>query len=137
VKIVIDSYAWIEIFSGSAEGERAKGKIAEAETVFTPDIVLAEIARKYLREGIPENTIRKRLGTILEASQTANIDGDTAVESAKAYIEMERRAPEAGLQKPSLFDAIILATARINQAKVLTGDQHFRGFVETMWLGTG
>ena len=134
MKIVADSYAWIEIFSGTQKGAAAKKSMEEAESVLTPDTVLAEVARKYLREGIGEGAIRKRLATILEASEPAYVDDLTAVEAARAFIELEKRAKEARLEKPSLFDGIVLAVARTNHAKVLTGDEHFRGLPETLWL---
>jgi predicted nucleic acid-binding protein len=58
VKIVIDSHAWIEIFLGSQKGRLASDTIEEAEVVVTPESVLAEIARKYLREVVKEGIIR-------------------------------------------------------------------------------
>ncbi len=66
MKIVVDSYAWIDIFLGSRKGREAADAIQEAELVLTPGVVLAEIARKYLREGLKENVIRSRLRTIAE-----------------------------------------------------------------------
>jgi predicted nucleic acid-binding protein len=109
VKIIVDSYAWIEIFLGSAAGGEAREKIMKADQVFTPDTVLAEIARKYHREEI-------------------------ALDSAKAYEELESKARKERLDKPSLFDAIVLAVARANDGKVLTGDRHFQNLHETVWL---
>ena len=134
VKIVADAYAWIELFSGTQKGEFVKGKMEEAETVITPDIVLAEVARKYIREGIKEEATHQRLSTILEASEPAYIDDGIALEAAKAYLHLEKRAKEAGLGKPSLFDAVVLAVARKSDAKVLTGDVHFEGLPETTWI---
>ncbi|MBI2126266.1 MAG: PIN domain-containing protein [Thaumarchaeota archaeon] len=135
MKIVIDSYAWIEIFSGSTKGEEARNSIAKADSVFTPDIVLAEVARKYSREGMEETTIHERLRTILETSESLSIDDTIAIEAAKSSIQLEKNAKETKLSKPSLFDAIVLAIAKTNRAKVLTGDQHFKGLHETIWLG--
>ena len=135
MKIVADAYAWIELFSGTRQGEFAKARMEEAESVITPDSVLAEVARKYLREGVEEETARQRLSTMLEASEPAYVDDDTAIEAGKAYLELEMRAKEAGLGKPSLFDALVLAAARRNGAKVLTGDEHFEGLPETIWMG--
>jgi predicted nucleic acid-binding protein len=103
--------------------------------VLTPGTVLAEIARKYAREGATAQTIRKRLATILEASEPVHVDADLALEAAKATVQLERRAASSGLRKPSLFDGIVLASARRNDAKVLTGDEHFKNLVETVWLG--
>lgn len=135
MKIVADSSAWIELFSGTSKGEEAKSKMEEAESVITPDTVLAEVARKYLREGIKESIIRHRLSTILEASEPAYVDDTTAIEAAKTYVQLEKKAREERLKKPSLFDAVVLAVARINQGKVLTGDEHFENLPETIWLG--
>ena len=135
MKVVVDTYAWIEIFLGSAKGKAAKARIEGAESVFTPDIVLAEVARKYAREGIGEAVVQRRLATILGASEPVRIDQAIAVESTKAHAELDERSREAGISRPSLFDAIVLAAARVNQAKVLTGDQHFKGLPETVWLG--
>ena len=95
----------------------------------------AEIARKYHREGIADATIMTRLASILEASETLGIDGEVALAAGKAYRELEREARKERLRKPSLFDAIVLAEARIQHAKVLTGDRHFAGLPDTLWLG--
>jgi len=106
----------------------------EADRVFTPGIVLAEIARKYHREGVEREAIRERLRLIVETSEIIPIDEEVALESASCYEELLSRADERGIGKPSLFDAIILATARMREAKVLTGDEHFRELPETLWL---
>jgi len=135
MKIVVDAYAWIEFFLGSEAGLRAKKIIEEAENVLTPGTVLAEVARKYAREGASEPLIRKRLATILEASEQVDVDADLAVEVARAAVQLDASAASSGLRKPSLFDGIVLASARRNRAKVLTGDEHFRGLAETVWLG--
>ena len=60
MKIVIDSYAWIELFMGSAKGGKVKEILEDADEVYTPDTVLAEIARKYVREGIEERIVNTR-----------------------------------------------------------------------------
>jgi predicted nucleic acid-binding protein len=135
VKIVADAYAWVELFSGTPRGELAKKTMEEAETVITPDTVLAEVARKYLREGVKEETTRRRLSTILEASEPAYVDDEIAIEAGRAYLQLEKKAKETGLGKPSLFDALVLAVARKNDGKVLTGDEHFEGLPDTIWMG--
>jgi predicted nucleic acid-binding protein len=135
VKTVIDTYAWIEIFIGSTTGEKAKDTLQKAEETYTPDIVIAEIARKYLREGMKEQIILERLTIIEETSEIIPIDKNIALESAKCYLELMENAKKRGLKAPSLFDAIVLATARTIGAKLVTGDQHFEGFDETLWIG--
>ena len=135
MKIVADAYAWIELFSGTQRGEFARRIMEEAETVITPDTVLAEVARKYLREGIEEETIARRLSTIQEASEPAYVDDSIAIQAARAYLQLEEKAKDTGLSKPSSFDAVVLAVARKSDCKVLTGDEHFQGLPDTIWMG--
>ncbi len=134
MKIVVDSYAWIEIFSGTEKGRAASKVIDDAEELYTPDIVLAEIARKYLREGIDKRIIEQRVDSIIEASHVIPIDRNVALECASAFLELRQEAKNKSLSEPSLFDAIILGVARSVLGKVLTGDPHFRDFKETVWL---
>jgi predicted nucleic acid-binding protein len=131
---VVDSWAWVELFKASAAGSMAKNQIEAADDAFTPSIVLAELARKYLREGEEPATIRNWLKTISEATQVVEIDIRLAEESAKASLQLTNKAREGRRRKPGLGDAIILATARTWRSRLLTGDSHFKGLPETLWL---
>lgn len=135
MKIVADTYSWVEVFAGSDKGERARRAMNEAELLLTPGIVLAELARKYIREGRSPADVSNRLTEIDEVSELSHVDQSVALASAAAYSELESRSEESSLAKPGLFDAVILATARVNDAKVLTGDRHFKGLPDTLWVG--
>lgn len=134
MKIVIDTYAWIELLIGSERGNTVKELMENAEEVYTPSTVLAEIARKFLREGIDEKTINTWLEIITAASVITQIDSATALEAAKCQLELSQQAKICKQNTPSLFDAIVFATARINQCKIITGDEHFRNLPETIWI---
>ncbi|MEM2841283.1 MAG: PIN domain-containing protein [Candidatus Bathyarchaeia archaeon] len=134
MKIVVDAYAWIEIFIGSEKGEKAREHIEKASEVYTPDTVLAEIARKYLREGADQRDAEERLRMIVEVSNIAPIDVEVALEAAKSYMKLSDEARKAGMKAPSLFDAIVLGTAKSLNAKILTGDEHFKNLQETLWI---
>lgn len=135
MRIVVDTYAWVEIFIGSEKGDKAREFLTEALETYTPDVVLAEIARKYIREGMKQQVVVERLKIITEISETASINVEVALESAKCYMELSGRAKKEGIRAPSLFDAIVLATTRVLNAKVITGDEHFKNLPETMWIG--
>jgi predicted nucleic acid-binding protein len=135
LKVVVDSWAWVEILKLSEAGKSAKKQIERADEAFTPGLVLAELARKYLREGVDPAALKKWLQGISEATEIYGIDVGLAFESAKAAAELVDKAQKEGLGRPGLGDAIILATARAVQAEVLTGDPHFRGIREAIWLG--
>lgn len=135
MKIVVDSYAWVELFIASKKGEEVKRLIAEADEAITPDIVLSEVARKYVREGVGEEAILERLAAISNATEVVSIDARVALESGSCYLELQQSSSRRRIGDPSLFDAIILAVTRLRESKVLTGDRHFQGFSETIWLG--
>ena len=135
MRIIVDSWAWVEILKLSVAGKEAKAQVEQADVAFTPSLVLAELARKYHREGVGLSTLRRWLQGISEATEVYPIDTELAVESARASAELSNKARREKLQKPGLGDALVLATARVAQAKVLTGDPHLRGLQETIWLG--
>jgi predicted nucleic acid-binding protein len=134
VKIVIDTYAWIELLLGSEKGQKVKELIENAEEVYTPSTVLAETARKFLREGADEKTINAWLEIMTSASMITQIDSATALEAAKCQLELTKKAKISKQNTPSLFDAIVQATAKINQCKIVTGDEHFKNLPETIWI---
>jgi len=132
--IVSDSYAWIEYFLGSDSGRIVKEYVDAGELV-TPPIVLAEVARKYLREGMKEEDVARRLSFIEFNSTVKEIDSELSIAAARAYLELLERAKTEGLKKPSLADGIVLAIGRILKAKIITGDEHFRGLDEVVYIG--
>ena len=134
MRIVVDSYAWIELFLGSPMGSKVRELIETADESFTPDSVLAELSRKYFREGAAEKLVRERLSAVQGASQIVNITPDLAVHSSKAYLDLFERAKKRKLQSPSLFDGLVLGTARLRDAKVVTADPHFKDLPETIWI---
>ena len=48
---VLDTFAWIEYFAGSKQGEKVRPYIERGEAL-TPSIVVAEFTDKYVREGM-------------------------------------------------------------------------------------
>lgn len=135
MKIVVDSWAWVEMLKLSEAGKAAKAEVERAEDVLTPTIVMAELARKYVREGTDQQIVRSWLQGIAEATEVYGIDAELAMESALASIELVAKSKKERLEAPGLGDALVLATARTNRARILTGDSHFRGLPDTIWLG--
>lgn len=129
---VIDSYAWIEYFKASAEGERAK-RYVEGEGSATPSIVVAEVSRKLLREvEAGKETLDQRtrhIEFIRASSQILDLTFDTAVMAGENAVEMRKRVAGWGLA-----DSIVLMHAREAGARVVTGDEHFRKVKEALFI---
>jgi len=127
-KYVVDSYAWIEYFRGTSAGVKAKRYIEEEDSA-TPTIVIAELSRKLLKEieagrETPEGR-KARLEFIKTSTIIVNLTQDIAVLAGEIDVERKREVKGWGLA-----DSIILATARKNKAKVVTGDELFRDLVD-------
>lgn len=120
---VIDAYAWIEYFRGSRSGEVARRYIEE-ENSATPTVVIAELSRKLLREverGV-ETLEGRRVKLEFIATVTEVVDLSRRIAELAGEIDVERKRKVSNW---GLADSIILATARICKAKVVTGDKHF------------
>jgi len=114
VKIGIDTYAWVEPFWG-VKKEKTMEILHNSDEVFTPDIVLAETARKYIHKRMEEKAVQKRLRATGETSEIAPLNKEIAMESAKCYTLLSEKSKKENLKAPSLFDAIVLATAQIKR----------------------
>jgi len=62
------------------------------------------------------------------------VDVDVALKAGGAFLELAEKAKKEKRRSPSLFDAIVLASARVYASKLLTGDQHFQALPETIWI---
>lgn len=122
---VIDSFAWIEYFVGSKAGELAKKYIESGESI-TPTIVIAELSAKYARL---EQDFAPKLRFIVLKSRTVALDEDTATLAGTINVERKIKVNRWGLA-----DSIILATARLQKANVVTGDQHFTDLKEAIMI---
>ncbi len=100
----------------------------------TPSIVLAEVARKYVRTGVGENEVRARLNFINIKSEVYEITVEGAILAAEAYLELLDNSQRERLDRPSLAHGLILSAARSLKAQLLTGDRHFQGLPETIFL---
>jgi predicted nucleic acid-binding protein len=135
LRIVIDTYAWIEFFIGSEKGKKVKEIMVESRDIFVPDIVLAEIARKYLREGMDENTVKQRIEWVTDIARNVSISEKIALLSGRTYLELLEKSKKEKISKPGLADGIVLAVTKALDAKVVTGDKHFKGLKEVIWVG--
>lgn len=137
MKIVIDTYAWIEIFIGTEKGRKVVDIIKKADEIYTPSIVLAEISKKYAQSGYSEEEIEEKIRAITSLTKIIRIDEELAALTAKAYKELMRRYKEKNHKgnKPGLADAIVLASAWRIGGKIVTGDQHFKDINLTIWVG--
>jgi predicted nucleic acid-binding protein len=131
--VVYDTYAWIEYFLGSDKGSKVRKLLKEGG--YTPSIVLAEISRKYLREGISPEIVRKRLLFIETKTEIVCITVEIALKAGEIYLELLQLSGRIKERRPSLADAIVYSTALLLSTDLVTGDKLFRNLPHVLYIG--
>ena len=113
--VLIDSWAWIEYFKGSKAGEKARKYIEGKGKTIISAINIAEVYRWILRF-YNEKIAQEKIDVMKERCFIIPVDEEIAIMAAKIKHE----------EKFGLGDAIIYATAKKENAFVLTGDSDFK-----------
>ena len=123
---VLDTHAWVEYFSGSQKGRIVVPYIEEGHGI-TPLIVIAELSAYYSRENLAS------WGEDLRFIESKTAIVELTLEIAKvAGITRQRMRVER--QNFGLIDAIIYETAKSLKATVISGDPHFEGLPNVIFL---
>lgn len=127
VKYIIDSYAWIEYFIGSAKGEILKKLFLDnTNKFFTIEPCLAEVQGWALRDNQEFdkfNIVIKANSSILSASEK------DWIESGKERFEQRKKQKDFGL-----IDSLILVKQKELNCKVVSGDKHFIGMKNVIFM---
>lgn len=124
--MLLDSFAWMEYFMGTQEGEKVRRFVDDDIQLYTSPIVIAEIYSKSLRT---DGNAEERKDFIIKRCALIVLDEIIAVEAAKIHAEKKIKTPDFGLA-----DALILASARNRKIKVVTGDPHFKDFKDAIMM---
>ena len=125
--VLLDTYAWIEYFLGSKEGEIVKEYI-EFGSISTSIISLAELSDKYYRENLFKEW-NNRFKFIITKSKIINLTLDIVKKAGLSKLKLRKKDKTAGLA-----DAIIYETAKQYDLKILTGDPHFEDLYNIIFL---
>lgn len=129
IKYVVDAWAWIEYLVSGTEGKKVKDIVeSEGNEIYINSIIMAEVISRTSREG---RDIKTAFDAMTSLSVMADINNaDFSREVGILHAEMKKKASGFGLA-----DAFVLATARKLNAKVITGDAHFRNVKEAVLIG--
>ena len=127
MSLVLDTYAWIEYFEGSPSGLKVKEILEDSkQPLFTPSIVLAELSDAVVKGKVKTNW-DDLVRFVVFNTKIKDIDPSIALEAGMIKNEMRKKHPDFGL-----VDAIVLATSRKTDSKLLTGDPHLIGEVDVV-----
>ena len=126
-RIVVDSYAWMEYFKSSDKGLKAKEKIDDiSNEIFIPQIVISEVVSSIKRQGLDP---QEAVNIISGISNVMELTRDDCVQVGMLHAEMRKTIKDFGLG-----DSFVLFSARKLNAKILTGDPHFKNIKEAILI---
>lgn len=120
--VLVDTSAWIEWLIGSATGNEVGKHLPQSQDWLVPTMVQLELA-KWLAREVGED----RADQVIAFTQVCHVvplDTETALAAAET-------CRETGL---ATADAIILATARANGARLVTCDRHFEALAGVTFI---
>jgi predicted nucleic acid-binding protein len=122
-KYVIDAHAWIEYLMATDAGAKIR-TILEQNTIqaYTCAVTIAEVTSKTRRTN---RNVEEVYNTMLSNSEVINADDQLSKQAGIIHAEMRK-----SMKDFPLADAYVLATARLLNAKIITGDPHFKNIKE-------
>jgi predicted nucleic acid-binding protein len=120
--ILVDSSAWIELFTRGDLSKPVQREIARSKRILVPTVVLFEVYRKLLRSmGESEGLVAV---STLSQYEVVDLTRDIALLAADISSQEDL----------AMADSLILASARTFRAKVITLDNDFTSFPDAKVL---
>ena len=113
--ILVDSSGWIEFFTDGPLADDFAPYLVDLAEVVTPTIVIFEVFRVIRRQRSEEEAIE----AVAQMQKTSVVDLDQFLALSAADVSVER-----GL---AMADAIVYATARVQNIQLVTADSDFEG----------
>jgi predicted nucleic acid-binding protein len=126
-KYIVDAWAWIEYFRGTEYGAKLNDLLEDSTNeIYTCAITVAEITSKTAREG---RDVEAAYDMLLSNSQIINLDEQISKQAGLFHFQMRQTSKDFGIA-----DAFILAAANKLEAKIITGDPHFKGLKNAVMI---
>ena len=122
MRLLVDSSGWIEYFAGGPLAERYGSYLGGPAVLITPTIVVSEVYKKIKRERGEELALR--VTASLTATEVVPLTESIALLAADISLQY-------GL---AMADAIVYATARDQEARVLTSDADLKDLPGVVYL---
>ena len=119
---VVDTSAWIEWLTGSRLGSSLAQELPEKPLCVVPTVVQLELAKWMTRERGQEEADK----VVAYTMKCIVVPLDTRIALAAAELGRTHKLATA--------DAIVYATAQVQDADLLTCDRHFEGLVDVVLI---
>jgi toxin FitB len=120
--IVVDSSGWLQFLTDGPLADEYARRLRQSASVITPTIVIYEVYKHAKRlRGEDE-----ALDAVAAMKKTTVVPLDEELALVAADLSLEHRLPMA--------DAVILATAQLHEAEVVTSDADFENVPGVIYI---
>ena len=123
---IIDTYALIEYFIGSKKGRKVKEIISSKNRIITPECCIAELKGWCLCEKLDFDKVYQ---IVRKNTEIEPIFTEDWLQSAEIRYKMRKENQSFGL-----VDAIIVSKQKKYNARIVSGDIHFKNIKNTVYL---
>lgn len=120
--ILVDSSGWIEFFTGGVNASRYGSYLGDASQLVTPTVVLYEVYKLVRRERTEEDALL----AAAQIQKTRLVPLSDSLALAAADVSLEFRL--------AMADSIVYATARAEEAELVTSDADLRSLPGVTFL---
>jgi predicted nucleic acid-binding protein len=120
--IVIDSSGWLQFFGAGTHAEEFAARLRQPANVVTPTLALYEVYKWIKRERSEEEAT----AAVATMQKTRVIDLTEEIALTAADLSLAHRL--------AMADAVMLATARLHDAELITTDADFEGIEGVHYL---
>lgn len=111
---LIDSYGWIEYFSGGSKATAYKGYMSGSKKLLVPTLVIYEVYKK-LKQAVGEYKCLPYIAA-MRKGEISHLTENLALLAADLSLK----------HRLHMSDSVILATALAYNATLVTSDPHFK-----------
>jgi len=119
---VVDSSGWLEYFADDANADFFAPAIKAADELLVPAVSLYEVFKRVLQQRGESEALQAMAA--MQRGRIAPLDEVIAVEAARL----------SAAHKLPMADSIILATARLHDARLWTQDADFKNFPDVSYV---
>jgi predicted nucleic acid-binding protein len=116
-----------EYFSGSEKGKRVRDIVeSDKNEIFISIITIAEVV-SFVK--INKSNLEEVYGRLMNLAKIYNMDAQFTKECGILHADIRIKIKDFGMA-----DCFVLLTARRLKARIITGDPHFKGFKDVLFL---
>lgn len=126
MRLIIDAHSWIEYLNGSKQGEKLNTLLSEDNEIFALSITIAEVVAKVKKQN---GNVELAYSSIIKNSKIFEPTPKIAKEAGLLYVKTRESNESFGI-----VDSLLITSAKLIDAKLVTGDHHLKTFKEAILL---